>query len=84
MTVSDATLCHDSEPPDSAGALGPVRSSLTVLAAPATAGDHAELLPEVSVLRSCTMVVPSAATTADAPVIVADQVTPPSVDVRYW
>ena len=48
------------------------------------AGAQAETLPAPSMLRSCTSVSPSAVTMADAPAVGASQVTPPSVDVRYW
>ena len=66
------------------GSVGAVRSSLTVLPAPGFAGAHAETLPAVSVLRNWTVVWPSALIVSLLPLDGADQVLPPSVDVRYW
>ncbi len=43
-----------SEPPLTVGAVGAVRSSLTVLVAPFELGVHAEALPTASTVRNCT------------------------------
>ena len=72
-----------SDPPLTVGRLGAVRSSFTVLLEPAVVGSHDDTLPALSTERNCTMVVPSAVITADAPAVVAPHVEPLFVDVRY-
>jgi hypothetical protein len=58
------------------GTLGAVRSMRAV------ADTQAVVLPTLSALRNCTIVLPSAETVTVAPAAAADQVEPPSVDVR--
>src|SRR5207248_10314062 len=82
VTGTEAASVHDSEPPVTTGAVGAVRSIMTVFAAPSAAGIHELALPAVSRLRSWTSVSPSAETVAVAPAWAADQVVPASVDVR--
>ena len=55
----------------------------TVLPAVADAGAHALLRPLASVARNWTSVWPGAVMAALLPAAAADQVLPPSVDVRY-
>ena len=45
---------------------------------------QAEALPTASTDRNCTSVGPSAETVTAAPAVAADQVAPPSAEVRYW
>ena len=48
----------------------------------AAAETQAVVLPTLSALRNCTIVLPSAETVRLAPAAGADQVEPPSVEVR--
>ena len=75
--VTVATFCQVSEPPETVGAVGAVRSILAV------ACTHAERLPAASTERYSTSVSPSAETVSDEPATGEDQVDPASVDVRY-
>src|SRR5436190_3334543 len=75
---TEATFCHDSEPPDTVGVPGAVRS---IRATPCT---HADVLPAPSTARNSTSVSPSAVTESDPPAAAADHVTPASVEVRDW
>src|SRR5947208_16854571 len=85
VTVTEAAVCHESEPPlNDAASVGAVRSILTVEAAPATAGVQAEPFPALSVVRNWTSVCPSDETVTLVPAAGADQVEPPSVEVRCW
>ena len=77
MAVSEATLCHADDPPETVGSLGALRSSLAV---PCT---QEELLPAPSTARKRTSVWPSTETEVELPDCGADQVVPPSVDVSY-
>src|SRR5215831_13612674 len=82
-TTTDAAVCHASDPPvNVVGTVGTVRSMRTVFVAPALAGVQADTLPALSVLRNCTSVWPSALTVSLVPAVGADQVRPPSVEVR--
>ena len=83
-TVTWATSCQDSDPPVTAGAVGAVRSIETVLPTVGEDGAHADRSPETSTERNCTRVVPVAVIETVVPVTAADQVTPLSVEVRYW
>ena len=83
VTDTDATLCHDAEPPATFGADGAVWSSLTVLAALGLAGAQLEVKPMPSMLRNCTRVTPSALTTTLPPLVGELHVAPLSVEVRY-
>ena len=66
------------------GAVGGVVSILTVLAVPGELGvQAADVFPAPSTARICTSVVPSPEIAAGAG-SAADQVVPPSVEVRYW
>src|SRR5207342_1762942 len=76
-------LVQVSDPPLTVGSDGAVRSSFTVLLDPAVVGSQDDTLPALSTERNWTMVVPSAAMTADAPAVVAPHVEPLFVDVRY-
>ncbi len=78
------TFCQVSDPPDTVGVLGAVRSIRTVFAWPADAGAQLDVLPAASTVWNWAIVSPSVVTVTDAPAEVGDQVTPPSVDVRYW
>src|SRR5215471_9312841 len=78
----EGTLCHDDEPPLTLGAVGFVRSRRTVSDAPGLAGTHADVLPALSTDRNCTRVSPSALMVSALPLVGADQVVPPSVEVR--
>ena len=64
------------------GAVGLVRSSCTVPAA--VTPDQADFRLTLSVAWNCTSVWPVADTVTDAPVVGADQVAPPLVEVSYW
>ena len=75
-TATGAEACQDEEPPATLGADGSVRSIRTV------APTHAEVFPAPSTARSWTRVSPCAETVATAPAPAADQVAPPSVEVR--
>src|SRR6476661_9598551 len=55
-----------------------------VLAPPGVAGCQSVALPATSSAPNATNVPPSAAIAASAPGEAADQVAPPSVDVRNW
>ncbi len=81
--MAEAAFDQPPVPPATIGAVGGVVSILTVLFTPADAGAHAETLPAASIARICTMVVPSPVMAAGA-ARAADQVVPPSVEVRYW
>ena len=64
--------------------MGAVVSILTVLPVPGDAGVQPPTsLPAPSTARICTSVVPSPEIAAGAG-SAADQVVPPSVEVRYW
>ncbi len=78
VTVTVGPACHDVEPPVSVGAVGAVRSMLTV---PFT---QAETLPTASTDRNCTSVSPSAEIVTEVPGVAVDQVLPPLLEVRYW
>ena len=80
MTSTDATACHDTDPPDTVGTDGAVRSSRTVDAADTAV--QAEAFPAVSTARASTSVSPSADTATVAPEAAAPQVAPPSVETR--
>ena len=82
VTVTDARFCQDVDPPLTTGSPGAERSSRTVAAAVPAAGVQADGLAAASTLRNCTSVSPSAVTLTVAPGWAADQVAPPSVDVR--
>ena len=84
LRVSEACDSQLSEPPLTVGALGSVRSMLTVLPAVAVAGAQAELLPALSSARNWTSVCPVVLMTRVAPAVAADQVVPPLVEVRDW
>ena len=84
VTLTDEEISHSRLLPVTTGAVGAVRSSLTVLVAPAVAGTQAETLPAPSIERSWTIVVPSAVIGAEAPAVADDHVVPPLVDVRCW
>ena len=73
---------HVSEPPLTVGAVGAVRSSLTVLLAPLKLGVQEDVLPAPSTVRNCTWVVPCAVTTTLEPEAADDQ--PEPALVRYW
>jgi hypothetical protein len=81
--VTEATLCHDSDPPETVGAVGAVRFSRTVFSAPFVAGAQSEVFPAVSTARNRTRVSPSAVMVSLDPVVALDQVVPPSVEVSY-
>src|SRR5205814_5085005 len=74
---SEATLCQAEEPPETVGADGSVRSIRTAACV------HADVRLVLSIERNSTSVSPSAATTSAAPATGADQVAPPSVELRY-
>ena len=78
MITTWATLCQPVDPPLSPGLVGAVRSSRTV------ACTQFDVSPELSTLRNCTSVSPSADTATLAPDVGDVQVEPPSVDVSYW
>ena len=84
MIVIDATLCQESEPPETVGAVGIVRSMRAVEPAVADEGVQAEVLPALSRLRYCTSVSPSAVMLTEAPAVAPLQLDPPLVEVRYW
>ena len=73
-----ATLCQPLDPPVSTGFVGAVRSRRTV------ACTQFEVSPELSTLRNCTSVSPSADTAMLVPVVGDDQVEPALVEVSYW
>ncbi len=80
--VIEATLCQESEPPDTVGAVGSVRSMRAVDPAVAEEGVQALVLPAPSSERYCTRVSPSAVMSTEAPAVALDQMAPPSVEVR--
>src|SRR5438132_12498206 len=84
MIDSETAFCQEREPPVTVGAVGAVRSMLTVFPAPGDAGAQAEILPETSVARNCTSVVPAAVTLTPLPAAGDVHVVPPFADVRYW
>ena len=73
MIVIEATFCQLSEPPETVGAVGSVRSMRAVEPAVAEAGVQAEVLPALSMLRYWTSVSPSAVTFTEAPAVALDQ-----------
>ena len=75
-TLTGADACQADEPPTTLGADGSVRSIRTV------APIHADVLPAPSTACSWTRVSPCAETVTVAPALAADQVAPPSVEVR--
>src|SRR4051794_13959092 len=77
------TDCHASEPPDTVGALGALRSSRAVFSGPGAAGAHGEALPAPSSARYWTSVEPSALIVAAPPATGADHVDPASLEARY-
>jgi hypothetical protein len=76
-------FCQPEGAPAMTGSVGKVRSRRTVLPASATAGAQPDVLPTASADRNCTIVSPSAMTATLGPDAGADQLVPPSVDVRY-
>jgi hypothetical protein len=84
VICTEAVFCHELEPPETVGAVGAVRSMRAVLAEPAAAGAQFDARPEVSTARNCTSVWPAVLTVTLPPVVAADHVTPPSVELRYW
>ena len=79
-TVTDASFCQADEPPE-AVTVGAMWSSFTV--APAVGVDQSEVLLSASTARNSTSVVPSADTVTVGPDTAADQVAPPSVELRW-
>ena len=82
-TVNDAWFFHVSEPPLTVDSVGAVRSRRTVLPAVDGEGAQPEALPAPSRARNSTSVCPSAETVSFAPETGADQVVPPSAELRY-
>jgi hypothetical protein len=83
--VTEATLCHDSDPPETVGAVGAVRFKRTVLPEVGVAGPQPEVWPNPSTAWNCTSVSPSAVMVIPSAAVVevpADHVLPPSVEVR--
>ena len=78
VTVAEAAVDQLEEPPDTAGAEGAVRSSLTVACV------HAELSTTPSTAAKRTSVVPCVEIAALDPAVGAVHVLPPFVDVSYW
>ena len=78
VTVAEAAVDQLAEPPATVGAEGAVRSSLTVACV------HGEASPTPSRAANRTSVVPCAEIAALGPVVGADHVLPPFVDVSYW
>ena len=79
---SEVAFSHPDDPPLAVGVVGAVRSSRTVPPMTVGTGVHAETLPALSMLWYSTSVSPSAGTFSELPATGADQVAPPSVDVR--
>ncbi len=79
VSVIDAALDQASDPPDTPGAAGAVRSMFAV--DPAVTAVQAEAVPRLSTLRNSTIVTPSAPTVTDGPADGADHVAPPSVEL---
>ena len=77
VTLADASERQAADPPLTVGAPGRVRSILT------ESVTQADVRPTPSTDRKPTVVVPWALITAVAPLEVALQVAPPSVEVRY-
>ena len=77
-----AALCQPGGVMPTVGSTGAVRSMRIVLAGVELAGVQAEALPAVSTARNWTSVWPSAATVIELPLTGADQVEPPSEEVR--
>ena len=84
VTPAEARLRQVSEPPATGGAPGRCGRSSPSTPAVGEAGAQAVVRPEASVARNWTIVVPAAVTETSVPVLTADQVLPPLVDVRYW
>ena len=72
-----ATDCQLAEPPETAGAVGTVRSMRTV------ACFQPDVKPAASTARKRTSVSPSSVTPSDEPAAGSDQTVPPSVEVSY-
>jgi hypothetical protein len=81
--VTPAAFVHDSDPPETMGMVGALRSIRAVSAAAGVPGAHAETLPAPSTLRNSTSVSPWAVTSSQAPDDGDVHVWPPSADVRY-
>ena len=81
MTVSETVCCQPARAPDRVGTVGPAESIMAVLAAPVTAGAHADALPAVSTARIWTNVCPGAVTSSDPPAAAAPHDVP-SGEVR--
>ena len=73
---SEATLCQAGEPPATVGSDGSVRSIRTATCV------HPDVRLEKSTARNSTSVSPSAITSSVVPGRGADQVLPPSVELR--
>jgi len=82
-TVTGVLVCQLAEPPVTVGAVGFVRSILTVLPVVGAAGAQSDTFPAPSTDRTCTYVRPSFEIVAEAPATGANHVTP-SGDVRVW
>ena len=80
----DAVDCQPSEPPLMLGSVGAVRSIRTVPVASGGVGVQSDRLPAASTARNSISVSPSSLIVASGPAVGADQLPPPSVDVRYW
>ena len=81
MTVVEAWLSQLVDPPLTVGAVGAVRSSLTVLPEVAETGAQAPALLALSSPRNCRMVVPSAVIATEVPEVAEPQVVPLSEEV---
>ena len=80
VSVIEVAPDQASDPPETLGAAGAVRSMLAV--DPTVTAVQADAVPRLSTLRNSTVVEASALTVTDGPDTGADHVDPPSVDVR--
>ena len=83
MIVMPATLCQESEPPETVERSGSSGRCGRWSRRWPRPGVQAEVLPAPSIERYCTSVSPSAVMLTEAPAVALDQLDPPLVEVRY-